>query len=132
MRISVTAVVFAMSLSPDGTMLASAGRWNDPTVKLWDVTTRELFATLEGHMGRSLPCRFRPMAACSPREVTVRLFCGTLRRAHGFADSTIILDPFAIVFPRRRNPRYRPAGRIFGVKTVGRCNANTDRHSFRE
>ncbi len=34
---------------PDGALLASAGGFGDKTVKLWDVETRDLIGTLEGH-----------------------------------------------------------------------------------
>ena len=37
--------------SPDGSTLASAGGEQDPTVRLWDVATRELINTLEEHTG---------------------------------------------------------------------------------
>ncbi len=39
----------SMAISPDGTILASGGHDREPIIKLWDVTTGENIATLEGH-----------------------------------------------------------------------------------
>ena len=41
--------VAVLSFSPDGSLLAGAGGWQDKTIKLWDVPTGELVGTLEGH-----------------------------------------------------------------------------------
>ena len=73
------AFLFSMSLSPDGAILASAGGWNDPTVKLWDVKTRKLVETLEGHTGSVLSLSFSPdggllVSAGGWDDPTVRLW----------------------------------------------------------
>ena len=45
-----TSEVNSVAFSPDGTILASSGSW-DNEIKLWDVNARESFATLRGHTG---------------------------------------------------------------------------------
>ena len=45
---------------PDGALLASAGGYEDRTVKLWDVETRELIGTLEGHENEVSAVAFSP------------------------------------------------------------------------
>ena len=45
---------------PDGALLASAGGFGDKTVKLWDVESRDLIGTLEGHEGEVGPVAFSP------------------------------------------------------------------------
>ena len=43
--------VSAVSFSPDGALLASAGGWRDPTVRLWNADTQKPVAALRGHTG---------------------------------------------------------------------------------
>ena len=52
--------VRSVAFSPDGTLLASAGDWNDFTIKLWDVASRKLHATLEGHSEQINAVAFSP------------------------------------------------------------------------
>ena len=52
-----------MSFSPDGALLASAGGWDDLTVELWDVATREPVGSLEGHTSRITTVAFSPDGA---------------------------------------------------------------------
>ncbi|MGZ8901902.1 MAG: WD40 repeat domain-containing protein, partial [Limisphaerales bacterium] len=42
--------VFAVAISPDGSMVASAG--DDRIIRLWNSRTGELIRSLEGHTGR--------------------------------------------------------------------------------
>ena len=66
--------VRSVSFSPDEVTLASASR--DSMVKLWDVATGEIIATLEGHGGRVCRYRFRPMGLPWLRGQGMRLDCG--------------------------------------------------------
>jgi WD40 repeat protein/serine/threonine protein kinase len=52
----VSVVVF----SPDGTRLASGGRWPDNTVRLWDTTTWQCVLHLHGHKNSMLTLCFSP------------------------------------------------------------------------
>ncbi len=75
----------SMSLSPDGAVLASAGGSDDPTVKLWDIKTRKLVETLEGHTGSVLSVSFSPDGALLAsagdwEDPTVRLWDVTTRK----------------------------------------------------
>ena len=38
--------VFSVAFSPDGTILASTGAYDDSPIKLWDITTKQPIATL--------------------------------------------------------------------------------------
>ena len=50
--------VYGVAFSPDGKILASAH--NDNTVRLWEVETRELIRTLEGHQSAARSVAFSP------------------------------------------------------------------------
>ncbi|MDE3258590.1 MAG: hypothetical protein OYM47_12205 [Gemmatimonadota bacterium] len=52
--------IAAMAFSSDAITLASAGGWQDKTVRLWDVRTQELVGTLEGHSGGITSVTFSP------------------------------------------------------------------------
>ena len=62
-----TARVAAVTFSPDGTLLASAGGWRDKTVRLWDVATEAQMATLR------VPLSDAPSVAFSPDGMTLAL-----------------------------------------------------------
>lgn len=49
-----------MAFSPDGQTLASGS--NDQTVKLWHVTTGQLYQTLDGHSDRVCSVAYAPSA----------------------------------------------------------------------
>ena len=70
--------VTSVAFSPDGATLASAGGWNDPTIRLWDVATRTHIATLEGHRGRVYSVAFSPdgatLASAGAWDPTVNLW----------------------------------------------------------
>src|SRR5687768_2019934 len=44
--------VYAVAISPDGKLIASAGR--DRVIKLWDIETEKVLRTLDGHEGMVL------------------------------------------------------------------------------
>ena len=67
--------VFSLTFSPDGNTLASSGA--DSTVRLWDVSTGTLQATLEGHTGAVSEVAFSPdghTLASGSSDDTIRLW----------------------------------------------------------
>ena len=52
--------VVSLSFSPDGDLLALAGRWQDKTIELWAVETRRRVGTLEGHGDQVTSVSFSP------------------------------------------------------------------------
>jgi len=49
-----------VTFSPDGTLLASAGGWNDKAIYLWDTKTWEQVGVLGGHSAHVLSIAFSP------------------------------------------------------------------------
>ncbi|MFJ6602214.1 WD40 repeat domain-containing serine/threonine protein kinase [Streptomyces lydicus] len=95
-RIATTSGVNAVAFSPDGKILA--GACDDETVRLWDVATHRVTATLIGHRGRVFTLTFSPdgktlASGCDDGAGRVRVWdMGTKRaiatvRAHDNANS---------------------------------------------
>lgn len=93
-------LVSALGFSPDGRTLASGSY--DHTVKLWDLATRELLRTLEGHTDIILSVTFLPdggTLASESRGRVVKLW----DPATGKLRHTLDHNPHSI--PRELNPR---------------------------
>jgi eukaryotic-like serine/threonine-protein kinase len=78
-----TGAVLAVSWSPDGSRLASAGDGSDQTVKLWDAVAGREIATLRGHTGSILALSWSPdrrQLASASYDGTVRLWDGVTGR----------------------------------------------------
>jgi WD40 repeat protein len=67
----------SVAISPDGHLLATAGGYNVPAVKIWDVATGHLTTVLPGHPGGTNSLAFAPTGtrlATSGQDNTVRLW----------------------------------------------------------
>jgi len=67
--------ILALAFSPDGKLLASAGK--DKTVKLWDLSSLKEMTTLRGHTGKVLTVAFSPdgkLLASGSEDRTIRLW----------------------------------------------------------
>ena len=68
--------VNAVALSPDDNILAAG--YDDGTVRLWDVATQDIVATLEGHYDKVFAVDFQPpdgtMLVSSSNDGTIRLW----------------------------------------------------------
>ena len=76
--------VTGLSFFPDGTLLASGGRGNDGTIRLWDVATRQAIATLEGHQLQVFSLALSPdgtLLVSASRDGTVLLWDIATRQA---------------------------------------------------
>ena len=70
-----TFTVWSVAFSPDGLTLASGSQ--DKTIRLWNVATGELIATLTGHTGPVKSVAFSPdgvVLASGSKDSTVRLW----------------------------------------------------------
>ena len=79
--------VTGLSFSPDGTLLASGGRGNDGTIRLWNVATGQAIATLEGHQFQVFSLAFSPdgtLLASASRDGTMLLWDIATRQATAF------------------------------------------------
>ncbi len=79
-HIRTTRITYSVAFSPDGTLASGSG---DGTVKLWDVGTRELIATLEEHATWVYSVAFSPdgiVLASGSGDGTVKLWDVASRR----------------------------------------------------
>ena len=82
----------SMAISPDGKILASGGHDREPIIKLWDVTTGENIATLEGHTHGIYKLSF---------SADGRVLASGSSGAILLWDMTPFLDPITISEPER-------------------------------
>ena len=101
--------VWAIAFSPDGSLLVSGAE--EGPIRIWDVASRRLLRTLEGHTGCVYSVAFSPngcFLASGSKDETIRIWdmpTGTVQR--------VLQDPPAQVFGVAFSPngRYLAAGR---------------------
>ena len=69
--------VSTIAFSPDGSVLASGGSWNDATIRLWDLRTATATHALAGHKDGVTSVTYSPdglMLASGGSDDTIRLW----------------------------------------------------------